>query len=228
MLLIRSLFILLFLFLSFSSVSCENCEQKFTKIYEEGIWGKNKKGEGTSGSGSILENAEPFVIFLRGVLKSHDIQRVVDLGCGDWELYKYIDWSGLRYIGYDVVESVIDANKSKYQNSSISFIHANAAEVELPEADLLICKDVLQHLSYKSIRKIVRQFDRFRYVLIVNDVGMKFPQSKEIVRYPNIDILDGGYRLLDMHKPPFSIAPLICFEFMSSKVHLKKVTLIRN
>ena len=56
-------------------------------------------------------------------------------------------------------------------------------------ADLLICKDVLQHLSYSNINNIVSQLNKYNYVIIINDI---------VRDIDNVDINDGGYRSLDM------------------------------
>ena len=43
----------------------------------------------------------------RGYVKSlhalaeRRIRTVVDLGCGDWQFSKYVDWRGIEYHGYD-------------------------------------------------------------------------------------------------------------------------------
>jgi hypothetical protein len=69
----------------------------------------------------------------------------------------------------------------------------------LPKADLLICKDVLQHLPYEDIQKIIKQFDKFKYCIVINDVD---PVK---LTCENVDIPRGHYRCLDLTKPPFSL-----------------------
>lgn len=174
-------------------------EKIFTRIYERATWGKNEKGVGFSGGGSLLKNAEPYIDFLEDFIKINGIRTVVDAGCGDWEFSKYVDWSEVQYIGYDIVASVIENNRKSYIAPNIQFVHANFLEVELPSADLLVCKHVLQHLSVKDIRKMVKQLPKFKYCLITNQV------EKETLSSDNLDIYSGGSRKLDLSKPPYSL-----------------------
>src|SRR5690242_11771269 len=76
-------------------------EERFGKIYQEKLWGVNEENEGFSGGGSLLDNARPYYEYLIQFIKEHNIKRIVDLGCGDWTLSKWVDWEGIEYIGYD-------------------------------------------------------------------------------------------------------------------------------
>lgn len=147
-----------------------HCEDTFTRIYEKCEWGRDKNGYGTSGIASAPKNAQKYVLFLQRFLKKNQIKSVVDLGCGDWELGKHIDWTGIDYRGYDVVQKVIENNQIKYSSPSITFHHADATKENIPSADLLICKDVLQHLSISQIHTILQQFKKYKYCVITNDV----------------------------------------------------------
>jgi hypothetical protein len=70
---------------------------------------------------------------------------------------------------------------------------------DLPKADLLIIKDVLQHLSHADISAVLAQLPRYRHVLIVNDV---LPRS---LTAEFVEITTGAYRPLDVTQPPFSL-----------------------
>jgi hypothetical protein len=80
----------------------------FSSIYERGEWGVDENQKGNSGTGSDPQNAKIYLSYLRSFLDENHIQSVVDLGCGDWRLGRLIDWNGKKYIGIDVVESVIN------------------------------------------------------------------------------------------------------------------------
>ena len=71
-----------------------------------------KSNEETSGS-SFLENASPYIEFLKNFIKENNIRTVVEVGCGDWKVSRYIPWEDAQYHGYDVVKSVINRNKKK-------------------------------------------------------------------------------------------------------------------
>jgi len=191
--------LLLFLCL-FSCLHSEDLHQEtFSTIYESKLWGTNSAGEGFSGGGSTPENARPYIEFLQSFLKTHRIRTVVDAGCGDWEFSQYIDWTDIEYIGYDVVPFVIEKNQQKFSAPNIHFIHENFLTSALPEADLLLCKEVLQHLSNEDILNFIPQLSQFKYCLITNDV---YPG---VLTSDNPDIVPGSCRKIDLRMRPFRL-----------------------
>lgn len=174
-------------------------EEVFTEIYRSKAWGTNKNGEGHSGGGSTLAATRAYRKFIQEFLKDNKITSVVDVGCGDWEFSHKINWDGIQYLGIDVVKDVIAKDRAKYGSPTIQFIHGDATETDLPEADLLICKDVLQHLSNNDVFQFLGQLYKFKHCLITNDVN---PQT---LTSTNLDIPRGHYREIDLTAPPFLI-----------------------
>ncbi len=213
----------LFLFIAQFGIDCLEVsnEAAFTSIYTTAGWGKDEKGEGTSGSGSTPENAKPYMRFLQDFLKSHNIKSVVDVGCGDWQFSRLINWEGIKYTGYDVVDLVIQKNQQQFGKENISFVKMDSAQGELHGADLLICKDVLQHLPHQDIFAVIKQFSKFKYCIITNDVDETSLSSQ------NIDIPRSHYRTLDLTKAPFKLkgVKVLCYR---SGVEIKQVLLIEN
>jgi SAM-dependent methyltransferase len=183
-------------------------EKIFSEIYRCGTWGKDQLGRGTSGPGSTLPQGLPFVHYIQQFLDSHEIHSVVDIGCGDWELAKEIDWGNRNYVGIDVVESVVKQNQVVYETDQIRFLHLNAVVDPLPKADLLICKDVLAHLSFAEISSILSKAKQFKYCIFVNHVD---PSGKT----KNYDIQTGEFYYLDLTKPPFNLVPAESFNYSS-------------
>ena len=192
-------FFMLSFVLAVPTVSADSVEQAFVHIYENGVWGKNEQGEGWSGEGSSLAATKKYRSFLQGFLRKSGIKTVVDVGCGDWEFSKKINWEGIDYTGYDVVESVIRKNQKQFNSDNLHFICGNALTMDLPQADLLICKDVLQHLSNENIMLFLTQISKFKYCLITNDI------DPNMIDTLNLEISDGGYRRLDLTQPPFNV-----------------------
>jgi len=174
-------------------------EEVFTHIYQNAVWGVDEKGEGTSGPGSTVANTKEYMEYLQDFLKEKKITSVVDLGCGDWQFSQHINWNGVQYTGFDVVLPIIERNKAKFSQPNIAFMHGDGITTDLPAADLLICKDVLQHLTEADIKKIAAQFPKFKYCLITNGIDADTLSSN------NHPISRGDYRTLDIRKPPFNI-----------------------
>lgn len=200
---------------------CDESEDAFSNIYKHKVWGTNEEGEAHSGGGSTLSNTIVYRAFLQNFLKEYGIKSVVDAGCGDWEFSKTIDWTGIEYTGCDVVKSVVQNNKRKYGKGNIRFLHIDATQSTLPNGELLICKDVLQHLSNALVSKFLLNACQFRYCLITNDVDDK------TLTADNIDIPVGSSRLIDLTKPPFNLNGSKVLTYRTS-CGMKQVLLLQN
>jgi len=190
----KSIFILTLVFWNTTALfGSSNAEKVFTNMYNNNVWGGD---DGFfSGGGSTLEEGGPFIEYVQNVLDTYDIKSVVDVGCGDWVLANEIDWGNRIYLGVDVVPELIERNKQLYSSENIRFLHVDAAIEHLPKGDLLICKDVLQHLSFNDINHILEEMKKFKYVIFVNDIDMNMSTNQNVAT--------GGYRPLDLSKKPF-------------------------
>lgn len=135
----------------------------FTEIYDKNVWGG-------SGGGSSPENTVEYRKLLQKFLKDKNIKSVVDYGCGDWSFSHLIDWTGIKYVGYDLVDSVVDNNNLKYKTDNIRFTPFGPL-LAMDLGDLMIIKDVLQHLSNDDIISILTHHRHFKYILITNTLG---------------------------------------------------------
>jgi SAM-dependent methyltransferase len=176
-------------------------EQAFTGIYQEAVWGKNEAGVGNSGTGSTEQSTRDYRSLLQRVLAEKGIRSVVDAGCGDWEFSQLIDWKGIDYKGYDIVASVVEGDKQRFGAPQVQFFVGDIVHDDLPSADLLISKHVLQHLPDKDVQTFLeKQLPKYKYALITNGVDSTTKSADH-----KTDIQPGGYRPLDITKPPFGI-----------------------
>lgn len=190
--------------LSFRNLSTK---QAFEKIYEEQWWGKD--GNKLSGSGSYYENLVQIVPVSIDFLKEKFIiKTIVDIGCGDLNVGKHLFKKCDKYIGIDIVKSVIDSNKEKYQNiNSIEFYNLNACNEDLPMGDVYIVREVLQHLNNKEIQFLLQNIDgNFKYLIVVEhypdniiQVNMDKPTGPNIRlnRRSAVDILEKPFHMTD-------------------------------
>ena len=103
---------------------------------------------------------EPYLQLLQKFTKDKRIKIVVDLGCGDWQCSRRVDWSGVDYLGIDVVPPLAENLKSKYARDGIRFITGNLVTCDLSDADLVISKDVLQHLPNALVLQFLERLPR--------------------------------------------------------------------
>ncbi len=144
-------------------------EAKFSNIYAKNIWGG-------SGSGSKLSHDNiNYLNKITDIIEKYEIGSILDVGCGDWEIMKELELNKIHYVGIDIVKSVIENNINKYGQS---FRHYNVADGINENYDLIIIKDVLQHLEDDVITKIMNNLlEKGKYVFCIN--GYKFGRSPE-------------------------------------------------
>jgi len=194
-------------------------KQVFEDIYRSATWGTNARGDGHSGTGSTARSTLLYRTFLQQFLKDNEIRSVVDAGCGDWEFSSLLDWTGIDYRGYDIVDAVVAANTKKYARPNIRFFAANIIEADLPPADLLVSKHVLQHLSNRDVQKFLPQLSKYKHVLLTNGV------DRMTMSAANTDISAGGYRELDVTRPPFNVPGVKVLSYWDG-LHMHQVVYI--
>lgn len=172
-------------------------ETVFTQIFLQNTWGSN---ESISGTGSTLAQTQVLRADLAKLIKDYNIKSILDVPCGDFNWMQYVNLDGISYIGCDIVKPLIDKNNRLYSKANRKFLHANALTDSLPQVDLIICRDMLVHLSFNDCVKVLRNFKRCKskYILITT-----FSWSSRI----NVDINTGSWRPLNMEKNPFNFIP---------------------
>jgi SAM-dependent methyltransferase/tetratricopeptide (TPR) repeat protein len=171
--------------------------EKFSEIYQKNEWDYG------SGPGSLPINNIGYMEFVQSFIENSDIKSIVDFGCGDWQFSRLMNWHGASYVGFDLVPDVIESNRKAFARPGISFEVFKALD-EVPVADLLLCKDVFQHLPNDLIREYLATFKRkFKFLLITNDDE---PDS-----LLNSDIQAGSWRPIRLDCPPFSESTPIVF-----------------
>ena len=169
--------------------SPEELKRRFSEIYERQLWGPG------SGVGSAPDKTLEYRTFVQQFMARNRVRSVVDLGCGEWQFSQLIDWSGVRYLGVDVVPAMIEKNQRDFGGGNIAF-ETFESLAKLPRADLLLCKDVLQHLPNSLVKEYLAAFRKqYKFLLITND--------EEPVEILNTDTEIGGWRTLRLDREPF-------------------------
>jgi hypothetical protein len=109
---------------------------------------------------------------------------------------RLLDLSEVVYTGGDVVADLVLQNQARYGARRISFQVLDACRDILPQVDLILCRDLLVHLSFKDVRATLRNFCRSgsKYILTTTFTA----------RDPNADIESGRWRPLNLQRPPFN------------------------
>lgn len=176
----------------------------FDDIYRGDRWGFG------SGHGSLPSVTKGYRAYLEMFIRENSVRSVVDYGCGDWQFSRLINWGDASYLGVDIVEKVIVDNQRLYANEKIAFQHIMPNGSDFAGADLLVVKDVLQHMSEKDIKLFLSKVvPKFKYCLITNCIEPR----KDI----NASIATGEFRPLDLRLRPFNVPGVAIYGFKGPK-----------
>lgn len=151
----------------------------FSHIYSNNVWGDGSILKPLSGPGSLPDNAKPYVDFIADAINRFSLATVLDVGHGDWNMWRDYRFENINYLGVDVADRVSINNMEKFGSKNIKFRQVDKFD-PLPSADLLLCKDVLQHLSYEDIHIILSQISKFKFLGICNDIHLYVPLLRNI------------------------------------------------
>ena len=120
------------------------------QVYKLNLWGSNGavyfSGEGSHEPTLI----EPYIKLVSDFLKSfnHPIT-ICDFGCGDFNIGQHFVALTTRYTAIDIVPELIEYNREKFIANNLNFECLDIAIDDLPKADCVMIRQVLQHLSNK-------------------------------------------------------------------------------
>ncbi|WP_299338411.1 class I SAM-dependent methyltransferase [uncultured Psychroserpens sp.] len=175
------------------------------QIYEQHLWGGNAfdfySGDGSHDPKIVKPYLESVISFFE--LHNNNLT-VCDLGCGDFNIGQHLVTYTKKYIAIDIVENLIKRNKTIFKDERLEFRCLDAAIDQLPSADCILLRQVLQHLSNSEIKNIVDKLKAFKYIILTEHI----PIGEFI---PNKDIISGqGNRLkyhsgVDVLADPFNL-----------------------
>ena len=168
-----------------------NSVRTFRRIYLTNEWGNT---ESRSGPGSASAATRSLRRSLPVLFAELGVRSIVDAPCGDF-WFRHVDVELDSYLGIDVVQELVERNQREYGSSKRAFVKMDLTREVPPRADLVLCRDLLIHLSYEHGRRVLRNFARSNSSwLLCSD----FPEV------PNThDIPMGRWRAINLRAPPF-------------------------
>lgn len=177
-------------------VNAVSKQDVFGKIYDKNYWGSL---ESRSGSGSKMDATQNIRESLPKIWGKYGVKSVLDVPCGDYNWMKTIDKKNIQYIGGDIVPEIVRTNNKNFKNDNTSFEVIDITSDKIPKADMIICRDCLQHLSYENVKKALKNFKESGSTYLL---ATSYPWTLD-----NWDILDGDYRPLNLLQKPFNFQP---------------------
>lgn len=172
---------------------------RFRAIYLGNFW---DDAESRSGPGSRRDSrsVRQTLAALDAITQRINPRSIADVPCGDcnW-IGAFLDaHPGLDYVGYDIVPELIAANRARHARR---FAVLDITTQVPARADLVLCKDLFNHLTNAEIAAALRNIltSGSRWLLASNNFGYT---NREL---PRLQISTS--RHLDLTAPPFNLAP---------------------
>ena len=172
----------------------------FAQAFQTGVW--SGTGESRSGDGSSMAYTAELRRALPNTLRDLGIRSMLDVPCGDWNWMSQVDLPVEKYIGGDIVPSIVAQNRARFATERIDFRVIDLCVDSLPAADLLLCRDALVHFSNADIRRAI---DNILEAEIEFLATTTFPEATQ-----NLDIATGiPWRAINLEAAPFCFPPPI-------------------
>jgi SAM-dependent methyltransferase len=176
-------------------------QQAFITVYAEKRWGNRP--------GASPANTIEYRAFIERFIQANAVRSVTDLGCGDWQHSHLIDWSQVEYIGLDAVPEIIERNRSRFTLPNLKFAVSTLVD-DLPGGDLLVSKNVLQHLPNQTIVEYLAAIHtKYRFAILTN--------ATEPKDFANREIVVGDFRPLRLQDAPFNTPGAVVFTFFTEE-----------
>lgn len=168
-------------------------KRKFTKIYRRNLFGGTKS---RSGGGSDLIQTEVIRKEITALLEKFQLKSLIDAPCGDFFWMENTHLPVNEYIGIDIVEEIIKHNIIKHAAPGRIFLKKDLTTDFLPQADIILCRDCLVHLSFAHSLKAIKNFKKS---------GAKYLLTTTFTeRTGNDDLGKAVWRTLNLELPPFN------------------------
>lgn len=172
----------------------------FREIYRTNHWGATER----SGEGASAHQAAAVLRHLAALIERLAIRTLLDVPCGDFAWMQHLD-ADVEYIGGDVLPELALRNQQQWGAPRRRFLPLDLLTDDLPDADLLLCRDCLVHLSVADVHAALANIRRSRCTWLLTTT---FPGVTA-----NEDIVTGDWRPLNLQLSPFALpAPYLLLD----------------
>lgn len=161
--------------------------------------------ETACGAGSTVAYTANVRARLPALLRDLGVRVLLDAPCGDFNWMSQTDLSGLDYIGadFDMLHCcemlARDSSPPWYGPRTKRALLADICDSIPVEADMMLCRDFMQHLPYSRVAAVLSNFV---------DSGITWLLCTSHASAVNSDIdSDGGFRCLNLGLSPINLPP---------------------
>jgi len=176
-----------------ANLAGKSLEECFEYVRIANMWANS---ESVSGPGSSLAATRRIRALIPRLFQTLDIKSVLDIPCGDFNWMQMVDLEGIRYIGADIVSTLVETNTQLWASEYRSFEHLDITSSVLPQVDIVFCRDCLVHFSYENV---------WRALFNIRDSGAKYLLTTSFLgSRGNRDIQNADWRPLNFRLDPFN------------------------
>ena len=168
-------------------------DRVFQVIHDTNLWGAP---ESVSGLGSEMPATARLRAELPELLHNLDADVLLDIPCGDFTWLSETALPVSRYIGADIVDTIVQCNRRRYGRE---FLCLDLCSDELPRADIVLCRDCLVHLPLARIEEAIGNLRRSGSTWLLTTTFLECEMNE--------DIATGDWRMLNFELPPFRWGP---------------------
>lgn len=166
-----------------------DAEAIFSQIYERNLW---DDPESASGRGSTLQRTTVIRRVLPELLRDVGAESLLDAPCGDFNWMRATDLRSVKYIGADVVPSLIARNEQTYSRDDRKFVVLDITKSAIPRVDVILCRDCFAHLSFRNIFSGLANFKRSNSEYLFATTHTRVRKHRDIAtgqgRYVNLQL----------------------------------------
>ena len=165
--------------------------------------------ESASGPGSSMSVTGSARKLILDTIENKNIERVLDLGCGDWNWMKTIrnEFSDVYYEGWDCNTEIIEELNSKHGNENTKFYVKDIITESYGNFDLIICRDVLFHLTMTNALKVLSNIDDAGIPNLITSSFLDITENIDIRQYNHIK--GWGFYKINLNIEPFNMADFL-------------------
>ena len=169
----------------------------FQNHADSNYWGNR---ESLSGDGSTLGYTHNLRHELAKFVRKFRVVSIFDAPCGDFNWMRAVEFpTQFQFIGGDIAPSLVAMVNERYGSEARRFVTFDVTADRFPDADMWLCRDCLFHLPTQAVLAALRSFARSRigFAMITTHLN--------VTGFDNTDVAPGGFRLIDLHKPPYNL-----------------------
>lgn len=167
----------------------------FEDIYQRNGWNGQ---ESLSGPGSGSAATARVIPWIKRIVQEEVVLSILDIGCGDGFWMPDVT---VQYTGIDISPTAVDHARARHGSKSSQYwryIVGDASTIDLPRADMVIVRDVIQHLNWEDGKRLVDNVVRSGSFLLL---------ASTFMGWENVPVIASGSEAYspDLQHEPFNL-----------------------